>query len=112
MGKKAKCTPVALNDEGNRAFGNGFFSSSLKLYCSAIEKLEVPNHLYLSNRANAYLKLHMNAECVADCEKVLSIEPKFVKAYARKADALINMQRLKEAKEVIMEGLNIQPADE
>ena len=55
MGRKIKQNPQSLNEAGNKAFANGSYEESLKLYTSAIEKLESPNHLYLTNRANAYL---------------------------------------------------------
>lgn len=101
MGKKTSNNPESLKEAGNRAFANGSFEQSVKLYTQAIDRLQTPSHLYLSNRANAFLMLERNSECISDCDLALKIEPTFMKAYLRKIDALINLQKLQEALEVI-----------
>jgi tetratricopeptide (TPR) repeat protein len=74
VGKKtSKSNPEALKEAGNRAFANGSFEESLKLYTQAIERLENPSHLYLTNRANAFLKLERNSECIDDCNLALKV---------------------------------------
>jgi len=108
MGKKtSKSNPESLKEAGNRAFTNGSYEESLKLYTKAIELLETPSHLYLTNRANTYLKLEKNSECIADCDLALKIEPTFLKAYLRKIDALINLQQLEEALKVTQEAIEL-----
>ncbi len=108
MGKKtSKCNPELLKEAGNKAFTNGSFEEALKLYTQAIDRLENPSHLYLTNRANAYLKLERNSECIVDCDLALTIEPTSVKAYIRKIDALLNLQRLDEALQVTTQALEL-----
>jgi hypothetical protein len=51
--------------------------------------LEKPNHIYFSNRANAYLEMQAYEECIGDCNQAITIEPQFVKPYYRKAKAFI-----------------------
>lgn len=58
MGKKktvSKTNPDALKEAGNKAFGLGSFEEAIKFYSQAIELQE--NHVFYSNRANAYLQL-------------------------------------------------------
>ena len=71
MGKKkpaSKNNPEALKEAGNKAFTNLNYPEAVKQYTLAIEiTLEKPNHVYFSNRANAYLEMNMYEECIADC---------------------------------------------
>ena len=50
-----------LKDAGNKAFMTKDFDEAVKQYSAAIEMAngnqECPNHVYYSNRANAYLEL-------------------------------------------------------
>jgi tetratricopeptide (TPR) repeat protein len=78
-----------LKEAGNKAFANKNFQEAIKQYTLAIEvTLEKPNHVYFSNRANAYLEMGNYEECIGDCNYALHIEPNFAKAYFRKAKAL------------------------
>ena len=60
----------------------------MEFYTSAIN-LDEKNHIYFSNRANAYLEMEKYDEAISDCKKSIEIEPKFVKSYFRFAKALI-----------------------
>lgn len=74
-------------------------------YTLAINKSYYPNHIFYANRALANLKQTKNVFCVKDCDEALKIDPKFVKCYSRKATALSNMRKYKEALEAIKTGL-------
>tara|TARA_B110000285_G_C15054166_1_gene578624 strand:+ start:125 stop:337 length:213 start_codon:yes stop_codon:yes gene_type:complete len=70
MGKKTKATSASeqLKDSGNKAFAERQFDAAVDFYTQAIEKsTDKPNHVYFSNRANAYLELNKNQECIKDC---------------------------------------------
>ena len=59
MGKKKqinKNNPEALKEAGNKAFMMNNFAEAIKNYTLAIEIEQ--NHIYYSNRANAYLELN------------------------------------------------------
>ena len=113
MGKKkavSKTNPDALKEAGNKAFGLGSFEEAVKFYTQAIE-LQA-NHVYYSNRANAYLSLDMFQNAVDDCDQAIKLEPKFAKAYLRKSNALLNIVRVPEAIECIKTGIAIEPENE
>ena len=49
--------PDALKEAGNKAFQSGKIEEAIDLYTKAINLSEkTPNHIYFSNRANAYLE--------------------------------------------------------
>jgi len=91
MGKKKavnKNNPDALKQAGNKAFDLKQYEEAVSQYTMAIEiTLDNPNHVYYANRANAYLELFNNEECINDCNKAISIEPTYSKSYYRKAKA-------------------------
>jgi len=71
--------------------------------------LEKPNHIYFSNRANAYLEMGAYEECIGDCNQAITIEPNFVKPYYRKAKAYIGKSKLVEAMEVLKDAVTLDP---
>ena len=64
-----------------------------------------PSAIYFSNRANAQLELCNFDDCIADCDKAISIDPKYIKAHFRKSKALFQQQKLYEALEAAKVGL-------
>ena len=44
-----------LNEKGNKAFSKKMYSEAIRFYNAALS--DNPNALYLSNRANAHMKL-------------------------------------------------------
>ena len=90
MGKKKTMTntPDSHKEAGNKAFLAKDYKEAAKHYTMAIEMSEEnPNHIYFSNRANAYLNLGLNNECIEDCDQAIKIEETFVKSYWRKGKA-------------------------
>ena len=78
--------PLAISnlkkDEGNKAFNELKFDLSIKLYSEAIE-LNSKNHIYYSNRAEAYLKIYEWKKAKEDAEKCIELAPNFKKGYLR-----------------------------
>ena len=113
MGKKGgvnKSNPDSLKEAGNKAFMNKNYPEAVKQYTLAIEiTLETPNHIYFANRANAYLEMGNEEECIADCNKSLEIEPSFSKSYYRKAKALLKQGKLDESFKECEKGLDYDP---
>ena len=63
-----------------------------------------PHHILYANRASAMLMLECYDECIMDCNRAIDIEPKYIKAYFRKAKALarkVQEQQQKQAKEAV-----------
>lgn len=51
------------------------FKEAINNYTLAIEIQ--PNHIYYSNRANAYLELNQYEECIEDCIKAIELDKTF-----------------------------------
>lgn len=58
------------------------YSKAIESYTEAIT-LDGSNAVYYSNRAAAYSSLQEHSKAIADSEKALEIDAKFVKAYSR-----------------------------
>ena len=101
-----KETPEGCKEAGNKAFIARQFDEAIDLYTKAIELSgDSPSHIYFGNRANAYLEQGKLNECIADCDKAISIDVKYIKAHFRKSKALFNQQKLYEALDAAKLGL-------
>ena len=78
---------AAFKDEGNELFKAGEYLKAAAAYTKAI-KAEPKNHVFYSNRSQAFLKLSKCGKAVEDADKCIALEPTFVKGYHRKASAL------------------------
>merc|ERR1719473_1889783 len=97
--------------EAAKAQGNEFFKSKEYLkaaasYTKAI-KAEPENHVYYSNRSQAFLKLSKVGKALEDADKCISLAPSFVKGYHRKASALHAGERTDEAVEVLLTAIDL-----
>ena len=79
----------------------GEYLKAAACYTKAI-KAEPDNHVYYSNRSNAFLKLSKVGKALEDADKCISLNPEFVKGYHRKASALHAGDRSDEAAEVLL----------
>jgi len=77
---------VAAKDRGNAAFKAGDYCKAVELYTEALS-LDGSLLAARNNRAMAYLSLGRAAEAEADCDAVLTQEPRNVKALLRRASA-------------------------
>ena len=112
MGKKkqSKQTPDSLKDLGNKAFASGSFQLAIDLYTEAISLQE--SHIYYGNRANAHLQIGNFRLAISDCDEAIRIKPSYVKSYVRKGNALFNLQKSKEAKEMFEKAYEMELNDE
>jgi len=92
---------AADKDQGNVHFKAGEYLKAAACYTKAI-KAEPDNHVYYSNRSNAFLKLSKVGKALEDADKCISLNPEFVKGYHRKASALHAGDRSDEAAEVLL----------
>eukprot|EP01062_Namystynia_karyoxenos_P003360 TRINITY_DN111_c0_g1_i2.p1 TRINITY_DN111_c0_g1~~TRINITY_DN111_c0_g1_i2.p1 ORF type:complete len:509 (+),score=198.30 TRINITY_DN111_c0_g1_i2:97-1527(+) len=97
-----------LKEQGNAAFRKKDYAEAVELYSSAIE-LDADNYTLYSNRAAAFLHLLRHKEADADCDKVLELHPKCVKAHGRKAKASWLAGDLAEASRRYEEVLVLEP---
>ena len=70
--------------KGNELFKAGDFSTAVKHYSEAIKRNPSDPKIY-SNRAACYTKLMSFDLALKDCDKAIELDPKFIKAYLRKA---------------------------
>ena len=112
MGKKkgSSKNPDSLKDEGNKAFSLGSYNQAIDLYSQAIELKQ--SHIYYSNRANAYIEIGDFSKALIDCDEAIKIEPGYAKAYVRKGNALFNLKRGGEAKEMFEKAYSIEPTED
>uniref|UniRef100_A0A674AG36 Zinc finger CCCH-type containing 7A n=1 Tax=Salmo trutta TaxID=8032 RepID=A0A674AG36_SALTR len=101
-----------LFGEGNDVFNEGEWMRSIEMYTEALsiaeyadsEDISVPTgtleKLY-ANRAAAYLNIGLHDEALVDCEKALQLNEGNHRALYRKARALKEMGRYKEAYEAV-----------
>jgi hypothetical protein len=96
----------ALKSQGNAYFSFGCYSQATIMYSDAIE-LQPHSHVLYCNRAMAYLKQEMADLALADAIKSLEIESSVdnIKAYWRKSQALLDLDRYEEAEAAAGEGL-------
>jgi stress-induced-phosphoprotein 1 len=69
--------------KGNEYFAAGNFPDAVKEYSEGIRRDPNNKNIY-SNRCAAYIKLMELNFALKDADKCLELDPKFVKAFARK----------------------------
>ncbi|KAF9105990.1 Hsp90 cochaperone [Mortierella sp. AM989] len=74
----------AARERGNALYKASKYVDAIKEYTEAIKRDDTDPRAY-SNRAQCYTKLMAINEALKDCETCISLDPKFVKGYIRKA---------------------------
>jgi len=95
-------------EKGNEAFKNGDNAEAIKRYSEAIKR-DPKNPVYYSNRAAAYTRMGEYKLAEVDCDKCLSIDPSFVKAYTRKGTSQYFMKQYHKCLETYDQGLKLDP---
>lgn len=81
--------PVDQKNAGNAAFQAGKLEEALAFYSRAIE-LDSTQAAFYSNRANCLIKLNCAPKAEEDADEAIKLDPKFAKAYMRKALAILD----------------------
>ncbi|KAJ2892434.1 Hsp90 cochaperone [Coemansia aciculifera] len=92
----------AARERGNELFKAGKFAEAQAEYSEAIKRGPTDPRNY-SNRAACLIKLIALPDAIKDCDKCSSLDPTFVKAYTRKANALFLMREYAEALDALEE---------
>lgn len=96
---------AALKEEGNAKFKANQFAAAVDAYTRSLEQ-DPTQHLCLSNRSAAYLKLGGAAEqALSDAERCVELAPQFAKGYSRQAAALQDLKRWEDAVKICEKGL-------
>lgn len=109
--RKAYIDPVKAEEEkelGNQKYKNGDYPGAIKHYSEAI--LRNPDEpKYYSNRAACYTKLAAFDLGLKDCEKIVELDPKFIKGWIRKGKILQAMQQQGKALTAYQKALELDP---
>lgn len=110
--KQGEADSEKLKSQGNQFFSLGLYEQASMMYSEALD-LQPKNAVLFCNRSMAYLKLGLADQALEDAEKSLAIdsEASNIKAYWRKAQALLDLQKPEEAEEASNVGLELQPAN-
>lgn len=108
---------VATNfkNQGNDCFKAKQYKNAVEYYSKGLEVdcgVEEIDKALLLNRAACNLELKNYRRCIDDCKKVLIKDDKNVKACYRLGRAFFAVDRLEEAKEILLYGLLIDPENQ
>ncbi|RUS17097.1 hypothetical protein BC937DRAFT_90417 [Endogone sp. FLAS-F59071] len=85
----------ALKNRGNAKFGSKQYDEAIRLYTQAIAFN--PDPVFYSNRAACYANSGKYDEVIQDCNEALKMDPKYIKALNRRAQAYENKEMLQES---------------
>jgi hypothetical protein len=104
-----------IKSRAKGAFQSKDMPSAELLYSKAIELTkDIPDKqepTFFSNRAMVRLNLNKPAEALEDCKKCLALDPKSVKTWHRKADALTRLGEWDDAIAAAEEGQKLEPSN-
>ncbi|XP_075038882.1 small glutamine-rich tetratricopeptide repeat-containing protein beta isoform X2 [Mixophyes fleayi] len=100
-----------LKDEGNNYMKEQNYDAAVDCYSQAVE-LDPNNAVYYCNRAAAHSQLGHHSDAITDCEKAISIDAKYSKAYGRMGRALAALNKYKEAIGNYQKALDLDPENE
>lgn len=101
---------IALKDQANTQFENRNFVEAIKLYTKAITVDKTLPVLY-ANRAAAYSMTGSLLASIADCDSAILLDPKYSKAYRRKAKAQVDLGLVNEALATLRSGIDVIQGD-
>merc|ERR1712223_738046 len=87
-------------DEGNEAFKANKFEEASRLYSEALlvdSDNKISNAKLYFNRATVLAKLKKWTQSVEDCNRCLSFDDTYIKAYLRRAKSYMELQKFEEA---------------
>jgi len=95
---------------GNKAIAERDYNTACFCYTKAIE-LDASNPIYFTNRSMALFAANRFEEALKDAIESTSLNPSWAKGYYRAGEALLHMNRLKEATVAFQKCLDLEPAD-
>lgn len=104
--------------EGNRLFGSGQYEDALSKYELALQLAsEVPDSEEIrsmchANRAICFLKLHKYDDTIKECTEALELNPSYVKALLRRAEAHEKLDHLEEAIADMKKIMELEPSND
>lgn len=93
--------PQECKKVGNTLFKDGMYEDAIAWYSRAVELTEknadAETAVYYTNRAACYAQTHQYKAVVADCDAAIAINPKFSKAFMRRAMAFEGLEKWQKA---------------
>ena len=86
---------MKAKNEGNQLYSQRKFLEAIEKYSEAIELS--PTAVYFCNRAACYSNLKEFQNAIQDCEEAIKLDPKYIKAFHRKALAYENLEDYRSA---------------
>lgn len=93
--EKRKEYALQLKNAGNKAYGSKDYNKAIDLYSQAI--LCKPDPIFYSNRAACYNALSVWDKVVEDTTAAINLDPTYVKALNRRANAYEHLEQFSEA---------------
>ncbi|CAH3157273.1 unnamed protein product, partial [Porites evermanni] len=97
-----------LKTEGNQLMKEEKYEEAIKCYTKAME-LDSANAVFPCNRAAAHSKKGDHQKAIEDCQKALTLDPNYGKAYGRMGLSYHNLNNLQKAKECYTKALELEP---
>jgi tetratricopeptide (TPR) repeat protein len=91
-----------LKELGNASYRLGDYANAIQYFTQAIQ--QHPNEVIYTNRSLCYSAMNQWEESLADANKALQMNSKYMKAYYRVIKAYIELQRITEAKSCVLLG--------
>jgi len=97
-------------DLANQNFKNGDYEQAIKLYSEILEDDEF-NHIILSNRSAAYIKLEQYNLALTDAVNTTKIKPDSGKAWGRLGAALYGLEKFDESLVAYNKANELEPSE-
>ena len=108
--RESEKTAEDFKAEGNAHFAAGAYAEAISSYSKSIEQ-QPTNHVYLSNRSAARLKLGDGEGALSDADACVSANPLWGKAHGRRGAALFYLKRFDAALEAYEDGLALDKSN-
>ncbi|CAD6343770.1 unnamed protein product [Miscanthus lutarioriparius] len=116
--EKARSQANDAKAEGNKLFGAGQYEEALSQYEMALQiaaELESSEDIRAachSNRAVCFLKLGKHDETIKECTKALELNPTYLKALLRRAEAHEKLEHYDEAIADMKKAIEVDPSNQ
>ncbi|CAN6299014.1 unnamed protein product [Urochloa humidicola] len=116
--EKARSQANDAKAEGNKLFGAGQYEEALSQYevalqiASELESAEDIRSACHSNRAVCFLKLGKHDETIKECTKALELNPSYLKALLRRAEAHEKLEHYDEAIADMKKVIELDPSNQ
>lgn len=101
---------AAAKERGNAFFRSGKFPEAVEQYEDACKR-DPSNPAYRNNLAAALSKIGDFSGAKRNCEKALELDPKYLKAWAKKGDLEFHAKEFHKAMDSYKKGLDLDPAN-